>query len=170
MVLNGNGFTLRTWKITDAETLQKNGNDTDVSDFLLDRFPSPYTLEKAVAFINSKINEAPAINFPIIIDEEVAGVIGLEMRVDVYRKTSLLGYWLSGRYRGRGIMPEAVKLITGYAFDKLDIICIQACVLSKNSPSMRVLEKAGYEKQGVLKQSVIKNNQVWDEHIYAIYK
>jgi RimJ/RimL family protein N-acetyltransferase len=94
----------------------------------------------------------------------------VELRQDIYSKTPLLGYWLSEQYWGKGIITEAVKLITVYAFSNLDIICIQACVLSKNQASMRVLEKAGYIKQGILKQSVIKNNQVFDEHVYAAYQ
>jgi ribosomal-protein-alanine N-acetyltransferase len=170
MILTGTGFILREWQTGDAASLQKNADNRNVSDFLLDRFPSPYTMDDAVTFINSKINQQSIINFPILIEGEVAGVIGIDLRQDVYRKTPLLGYWLSEQYRGRGIVTEAVKLISEYAFTHLDVICIQACVLSKNPASMRVLEKAGYEKQGILKQSVIKNNQVWDEHIYAIYK
>ncbi|RYD72202.1 MAG: N-acetyltransferase [Sphingobacteriales bacterium] len=170
MILTGTGFILREWQTGDAESLQKNADNRNVSDFLLDRFPSPYTMDDAVAFIAGKIDQQPVINFPIIIEEEVAGVIGLDFRQDVYRKTPLLGYWLSEQYRGRGIMTAVIKLVSQYTFDQLDVICIQACVLSKNPASMWVLEKAGYEKQGILKQSVIKNNEVWDEHIYAVYK
>jgi RimJ/RimL family protein N-acetyltransferase len=117
-----------------------------------------------------KINEEPVTNFAIEVNGEVAGVIGLDFRADVYRKTPLIGYWLSEQYWGRGIIPEAVKLITAYGFNNLDIICIQAAILSKNPKSMRVLEKAGYIKQGVLKGSVIKNNEILDEHVYAAYK
>ena len=116
-----------------------------------------------------KINEEPVTNFAIEVNGEVAGVIGLDFRADVYRKTPLIGYWLSEQYWGRGIIPEAVKLITAYGFNNLDIICIQAAILSKNPKSMRVLEKAGYIKQGVLKGSVIKNNEILDEHVYAAY-
>jgi len=98
------------------------------------------------------------------------GGIGLEPRQDVYRKTALIGYWLSEELWGRGIMPEAVKLVTNYAFTQLDFIRIQASVYSKNPASMRVLEKAGYVKESVMKNAVIKNGVVMDEHLYAILK
>ena len=169
MEIKGNGFILRTWRLQDAEQLQLHADNKNIADFLLDRFPSPYTLTDALFFINLKLNELPVTNFAIVIDDEVCGVIGVDMREDIYRKTPLLGYWLSGKHQNKGIVTDAVKLITQYAFDNLDIICIQAKALGTNWASMRVLEKAGYIKQGILERSVIKNNQVFDEHVYAAY-
>jgi ribosomal-protein-alanine N-acetyltransferase len=169
MELKGAGFMLRKWQLQDADSLQNHADNIHISSFLLDRFPSPYTLTDAIDFIKIKMTEDPATNFAILVDGEILGVIGVDLRSDIYRKTPLLGYWLSEPYWGRGITTEAIRLITRYAFEHLDIICIQALVLSKNLASMRVLEKAGYSKQGILKQSVIKNGEVFDEYIYATY-
>lgn len=170
MELTGNGFTLRNWQAGDEESLQKHANNPNVSATLLDRFPSPYTIEDAQAWVKMFEDQEPVVNFAISINGEVVGGIGLNFRADVYRKTPLLGYWLSENYWGKGIMPEAVKLITNYTFTQLDAVCIQALALSSNPASMRVLEKAGYEKQGVLRQSVVKNEQILDEHVFAILK
>ncbi|GAA4329454.1 GNAT family N-acetyltransferase [Mucilaginibacter gynuensis] len=167
MIFTGTNFILRRWQTDDAVALQKHADNPNISGCLLDRFPYPYSLTDAVTFIGLKKDETPITNFPIVVDGEVAGVIGLDFRQDVYRKTPLLGYWLAEQHWGKGIMPEAVKLITGYAFQNLDIINILAFVLGGNPKSMRVLEKAGYKKQGVINQSVIKNNVVMDEHVYA---
>jgi RimJ/RimL family protein N-acetyltransferase len=108
---------------------------------LLDRFPSPYTIEDAKYFISIKMMEEPITNFAIDINGEVVGVIGVDMRTDIYRKTPLLGYWISPAHRGKGIVTEAVELIANYAFTHLDVICIQANTLGNNPASMRVLEK-----------------------------
>jgi len=166
MELKGSAFTLRKWCLDDAASLQKHADHTSVSSFLLDRFPSPYTLDDAIAFINLKQNEHPVTNFAIVVAGEASGVIGVDMRQDIYSKTPLLGYWLSEQYRNKGIITEAIKLVTAYAFNNLDIICVQANVLGKNPASMRALEKAGYVKQGILVQSVIKGNEILDEHLY----
>jgi RimJ/RimL family protein N-acetyltransferase len=136
----------------------------------MDRFPSPYNIEDAVNWVNVLVEQDPLVNLAITINDEVIGGIGLEPRQDVYRKTAILGYWLSEDLWGRGVMPEAVKLVTDYAFTQLGFIRIQASVYSKNPASMRVLEKAGYQKEGVLRNAVVKNNVVMDEHIYAILK
>ncbi|MDB5155021.1 MAG: family N-acetyltransferase [Mucilaginibacter sp.] len=170
MELKGTGFTIRGWKLGDEVSLQKHADNPKVSSCLMDRFPSPFNMEDAVNWVNVLVEQNPLVNFAITINDEVIGGIGLEPRQDVYRKTAILGYWLSEDLWGRGIMPEAVKLVTDYAFTQLGFIRIQASVYSKNPASMRVLEKAGYQKEGVLRNAVVKNNVVMDEHIYAILK
>jgi ribosomal-protein-alanine N-acetyltransferase len=168
MELQGNGFILRGWYLSDAVSLQRNADNKNISDFLLDRFPSPYTIEAAEAWVNHWQNQDPIINFAIAIGDEVIGGVGLEFRQDVYRKTPLMGYWLAEHHWGKGIMPQAVRLVADYAFADLDTMCILAFVLSKNPASMRVMEKAGFTKQGIIPKSVIKNGEVLDEHIYCL--
>jgi ribosomal-protein-alanine N-acetyltransferase len=170
MEIKGNQFILRNLRREDAPSLQKHADNPNVPAYLLDRFPSPYSLADAEAFIGLMLNQLTVTNFAIEINGEVAGGIGLEFRADVYRKSPLIGYWLSEQYWGRGVMTEAVKLITDYAFTHFDTICVMAFVFGKNRGSMRVLEKAGYVQQGVLKQSVIKGGEVMDEHIYVAYR
>jgi RimJ/RimL family protein N-acetyltransferase len=170
MELKGTGFTIRGWKLGDEVSLQKHANNPKVSSYLMDRFPSPYTMGDAVNWVNFLVEQFPPVNFAITINDQVVGGIGLEPRQDVYRKTAILGYWLSEELWGRGMMTEAVKLVTDYAFKQLRFIRIQASVYSKNPASMRVLEKAGYQKEGILRNAVVKNNVVMDEHIYAILK
>ena len=170
MEIKGSQFTLRHWQPADAPALQKHANNPKVPAFLLDRFPSPYSIADAQAFIHLMLNKLTITDFAIEINGEAAGGISLEFRQDVYRKSPLIGYWLSEQYWSRGMMTEAVKLITNYAFDNFDIICVMAFVFGKNKASMRVLEKAGYVEQGILRQTVVKNGEVMDEHIYTAYR
>jgi len=170
MELKGTGFTIRGWKLGDEVSLQKHANNPKVSACLMDRFPSPYTIDAAIFWVNNLLEQDPLVNFAITIHDQVIGGIGIEPRQDVYRKTAIIGYWLSEELWGRGIMPEAVKLVTNYAFENLDFIRLQASVYSKNPASMRVLEKVGYVKEGIMRNAVIKNGAVMDEHLYAILK
>ncbi len=170
MELKGTGFIIRGWKKGDEVSLQKHADNPKVSACLMDRFPSPYTIDEAELWVNSLLHQDPLVNFAITVNGQVMGGIGLEPRQDVYHKTAILGYWLSEELWGRGIMPEAVKLVTSYAFTQLDFIRIQASVYSKNPASMRVLEKAGYTKEGIMRNAVTKNGVVMDEHLYAILK
>jgi RimJ/RimL family protein N-acetyltransferase len=136
----------------------------------MDRFPAPYTHAAAVMWVQSHLEQHPMINFALAVNDEVVGCVGLEARQDVYRKTALIGYWLSEQYWGKGIMSEAVKLVTDYAFANLDFIRLQAGVISNNPASMHVLEKAGYQKEGIFRNAIIKNEVIFDEHSYAIIK
>jgi RimJ/RimL family protein N-acetyltransferase len=170
MELKGTGFIIRGWKKGDAISLQKHADNPRVSCCLTDMFPSPYTIEDAIFWVQSHLDQHPLINFAIAIDDEVVGGIGFEPRQDVYHRTAILGYWLGEELWGKGIMPEAAKLVTDYAFEYFNFIRIQASIFSKNPRSMRVLEKAGYQKEAILRNAVIKNGEVMDEHVYAILK
>lgn len=170
MEIKGQGFTLRDWSVSDAAALQKHADNVNISSYLLDRFPSPYTLNDAIAWINTAMNQNPASTFVIDIEGELRGVIGIEMRDDVYRKSPLIGYWLAEASWGHGIMTAAVKLVVEYAFAHFDIVRIQAGIFGNNPRSMRVLEKAGFIKEGVLKNAIIKNGLILDEHIYGRLK
>src|ERR1700761_6678626 len=107
MELKGNGFIIRGWKKGDEASLQKNANNPKVSACLMDRFPSPYTIEAAITWVDALIDQDPLVNFAITINDEVIGGIGMEPRQDVYRKTAIIGYWLGGELLGNGIMGEA---------------------------------------------------------------
>jgi RimJ/RimL family protein N-acetyltransferase len=170
MELEGQGFKLRGWKADDVVSLQKHADNRNVYDFLMDRFPHPYTIDAAIGWITPMLIQDPQVNFAIDVDGSAVGVIGIEIREDVYRKSALLGYWISETLWGKGKMPKAIQLITGYAFENLGLIRIQAGVLSNNPRSMRVLEKAGFTLEGILKNNIIKNGVIMDEHIFAALK
>jgi len=170
MELNGNGFKLRGWKKEDAAAIQPHADNPNVHSYLLDRFPHPYTMEVAESWVNYMLSLEPNYNFVIEVDGNAVGVIGLEMRDDVYLKSPLIGYWISETLWGCGIMTAAIKLLAAYAFQNLDIIRIQAGVLGNNLRSMRTLEKAGFVKEGILKNSMVKNGVILDEHVYGLVK
>lgn len=170
MELYGNGFTLKGWQDGDEESLQKHADNPKISVFLLDRFPYPYTLEEATKWVAFMKNQQPLTNFAITIDGQVCGGIAADLMIDANSKTAEIGYWLAEPYWNRGIITAAVRLMTNYVFENLDVIRLQAGVFEKNSASMRVLEKAGYLKEGILRNALIKNGEVMDKHMYAILK
>jgi len=170
MELKGSIFTLRGWQPADAQSLQQQADNKNISNYLFDRFPYPYTIMDAEKFISDQQGRNPVTNFAIIINNKVAGGIELKPGTDIYRKTASLGYWLGEIFWGRGIMTEAVKRMTSYAFEKFGIIRLQAGVNGNNIASMRVLEKAGFKKEAILKSAIIKNGEILDEHLFALLK
>ncbi|MGB1040898.1 MAG: GNAT family N-acetyltransferase [Flavobacteriales bacterium] len=163
-------FCIRTYKKSDAKSLAKYANNIKVWRNIQDRFPHPYTIVDAEWWIKEVMKESPKVNFAIAIDEKVVGGIGFSTKNDVYRKTLEIGYWLGEGYWGKGIMTQAVKAIINYGFENFEVVRIEAKVFNWNEGSMRVLEKAGFEKEAVLKNRFIKQGKIGDEHIYAIFK
>lgn len=132
-----------------------------------DAFPHPYTEADAEAFIagaSSGRNWAYAIE----VDGEAAGGIGIHRREDVERYSAEIGYWLGEAFWGRGIATAAVQTLSQYILRNTEIFRIYAHVYAWNPASMRVLEKAGFEREAILRRSVVKDGVVLDRALYAL--
>lgn len=78
-----------------------------------------------------------------------------------------VGYWIGERYGGRGLMTEAVRLLVRFGFDTLRLHRIEAACIPGNVRSIRVLEKAGFQREGLLR-SYLRINGFWQDHyLYA---
>lgn len=78
-----------------------------------------------------------------------------------------LGYFLDHGENGKGYMTEAIALCVNYAFNQLGLHRIQAGVMPRNQPSIRVLEKGGFRHEG-LASKYLKINGIWEDHaLYA---
>lgn len=170
MELQGNGFTLRQWQHGDEGSLQKYADNPRVSAYLFDRFPSPYTADDAKFWVNLQQSAAQLTTFAIVIDAEAVGGIGIELRDDVYSRNAKFGYWLGEPFWGRGIMPEAARLVVDYGFQHFDLVRLEAGVFSNNPRSMRVLEKAGFVLEAVNHKAIYKRGELLDEHVYAKFR
>ncbi|HVR29704.1 MAG TPA: GNAT family N-acetyltransferase [Thermoanaerobaculia bacterium] len=165
------GYTLRPFRTSDAPALQRLADDTDVSRFLRNRFPHPYTLEDAREWIERTQSESgsPPLVFAIAgANASLLGSIGLERQADVYRHSAELGYWLGRRHWGRGVATAAVEAICSYGFETLGLRRIYACVFAPNVASARVLEKAGFALEGRRRNAVRKDGVALDELLYGL--
>ena len=116
---------------------------------------------------SSPIRESiPPKNFAIVYEDRVVGGIGFTMRDDINRLSAEIGYWLAEEYWNRGIMGEALTLVSEYAFNTFDLVRLFACVFETNYASIKVLEKAGFQFEAAHKASIIKNGQILDEFIF----
>jgi ribosomal-protein-alanine N-acetyltransferase len=83
-------------------------------------------------------------------------------------QTGNLGYWIGAQFAGNGFMQEAVRMVVNHAFDTLRLHRVEAACIPTNMRSVRVLEKAGFEREGMAR-SYLKINGAWQDHcLYAI--
>lgn len=162
--------TIRRWQREDVPSLARHANNRKIWMNLRDTFPYPYTLEDGQRWVESCIADPLKPNFAIAVHEQAAGGIGLRPGTDVYRRSAEIGFWLGEEFWGRGIMTEALTAMTAHAFSRYGLGRIFACVFEWNKATMRVLEKAGYEREGVLRKSAIKDGRSIDTVLYAIVK
>src|SRR5450432_1226885 len=169
MIIHGDGFLLRPWRLADKPALLKHANNKNISDNLRDRFPNPYTEKDAEWFINFVLENNKAVtDFTIEINNEAAGGIGFWLGEDVYRLNAEIGYWLGEEHWGKGIMTNVIRAIIKYIFKNFNIKRIYALPFATNIGSVKALEKAGFTKEATIRNGVIKNGKVLDYYIYSI--
>ena len=164
-------FTVRGWSPTDAPSLAHHANDRRIWRNLRDRFPHPYGLAEAEAFLAIATTMSPVTYFAIEIDGEAVGGIGYELHKDVERVAAEIGYWLGTNFWGRGTMTAALGAVTAYAFGQHPgLERVYAVPFDWSTASVRVLEKAGYRLEGRMGRSAIKDGEVVDQLLYAILR
>jgi RimJ/RimL family protein N-acetyltransferase len=163
-------FELRKWQLSDAPSIVKYANSSKISDFMSDGFPHPFTIEKAIAFIENSAHNPVNHYFAICVDDEAVGGIGISIQADVHRKNAELGYWLAEPFWGKGLATKSVLAIVEYAFKNCDVIRIFARPFSSNTASHKVLLKAGFKQEAILEKAIVKNGEILDEYVFAIVK
>jgi RimJ/RimL family protein N-acetyltransferase len=162
--------TVRPWAETDAPALQRYANNRQVSINLRDRFPYPYGIEQARAFLDWIGKQPSPTVWAIDVGGEAIGGIGIEQDTDVERVSAEIGYWLGEPFWGRGIATSAVTAVTAEAFRRFQITRLYALPFADHAASVRVLEKAGYVREGHLRQSAIKEGKIRDQVMFAAYR
>ncbi|ESP91444.1 MULTISPECIES: GNAT family N-acetyltransferase [Pseudoalteromonas] len=83
-------------------------------------------------------------------------------------KRAEIGFGISRRYWGKGIVSEAGQALVEHAFNHLGLRRIEAEIDPDNISSSKALERLGFEKEGVLKQRWEINGVVSDSAIYGL--
>jgi RimJ/RimL family protein N-acetyltransferase len=161
---------LRPLVATDAPSLAHHANDRGVWQNLRDRFPHPYTVADAEAYIAHVASRPVQTSFGIVVDGQAIGGISLMLGDDIARQSAEVGYWIGRAFWGRGIMVDALSATTRYAFDQLNLVRVFAVPFATTSRSAKVLEKAGYVLEGVMRQSAVKEGAILDQLLYAAYR
>jgi [ribosomal protein S5]-alanine N-acetyltransferase len=159
---------LRRWKDGDEPSLVRHANNYEVWRRLRDGFPHPYTHADAEWWIAFARRQDPQTHFAIEVRGEATGGIGLELGSDIECRSAEIGYWLGETLWGRGITTAAVRAMTRYGFETLNLTRIFAVPFATASASIRVLEKCGYVREGTMRRSAIKEGAVIDQVLYAL--
>ena len=156
---------------TDAPAIARHANDRGVWAHLRDRFPHPYTLADAEAFIAFLAARPEPVAWCVEVDGEAAGAVGLEPLADIEHVSAELGYWLGRAHWGRGVMGGVIRAFVPRAFEaRPELERIFALPFADNTPSCRVLASAGFVVEGRLHHSARKDGVLRDQLLYATYR
>jgi [ribosomal protein S5]-alanine N-acetyltransferase len=167
--IKGKGFLIRYYRKGDESSLVRHLHNRKIYNMTM-RIPYPYTQRDAEHWVSRNLQypkKPQKINFVIDINGEVVGGVGL---FEIIKHKAEIGYWLSEKYWGKGIMTEAVGLIARYAFSKLGLVRLTAKAFAHNKASQRVLEKNGFVSEGMSKKFYLKDGNYIDAVRYAIVR
>ena len=165
-------LVLRTFETTDAEDVFEYAGQPVVSRYLT-WYPHQ-SISDAADYINlvrERIKKDEAGEWGIQLKEmgRIIGAIGF-VNFDQKNSCAELGYVISDQYWGQGIMPEAIKCVIRFAFDKMNLQRIEAVHYLENETSGRAMQKAGMRYEGLLRSKIFAKDKFWDVKLYAITK
>lgn len=169
-LIEGERINLRRIKRSDAPVLAARINDLSIARHTF--IPHPYGVKDAHEFIDKSqrwwrrgtvyglMIEEPA-------DGTVIGCVGVQSISKKHRNCEI-GYWLWKKYRGRGIMSEAVAMAVEFAFRELNLVRVHAHVIVGNEASSKVLLNCGFTQEGLLRKRIKHRGRWKDLLCYAI--
>lgn len=157
IILNGNNFTLRPYRIGDEVSLTENSLSKQP-----DLEKNKKWLEEILMGYKDKEN---CIDFAICIDDKVIGHIGGH-----FDKSHIFAfwYWLGVKFQGRGMMTDAIRLYTEYMFKTFELLQrIEAETTIDNISSKRVLEKNNFKFEGILRRKENARGEFIDKCMFS---
>jgi len=101
-------------------------------------------------------------------DDGLAGVIWLK-QIDWRVRKAEVGIYL-GRMRAKGLGTEALRQLSRYAFDTLNLHKLWATVFAFNAPSQTLFERCGFLREGVLRDETFKEGRYHDVIRYGLLR
>jgi len=88
--------------------------------------------------------------------------------LDTKNRRAEIGYALDRRFWGKGYVNEALNSLFKYAFENLKMHRIEADVDPRNSASVKVLERLGFQKEGLLRERWHVGGEIQDALFYGL--
>jgi RimJ/RimL family protein N-acetyltransferase len=98
---------------------------------------------------------------------QLVGSISL-FKTDWEARSSEVGYGVRPDRRGRGYASEAVVALARWALTEGGMQRIQLCAIIENAPSLRVAEKAGFQREGTLRRAELEDDGLHDLAVFSL--
>lgn len=104
-----------------------------------------------------------AYTFGIFVDSVLCGEINLNGVARGSMQSATIGYWIDRAKAGHGYVPEAVVVLSRYAFEQLRLHRLEICIIPRNENSLRVVEKLAWRHEGRAER-FLEINGTWEDH------
>jgi ribosomal-protein-serine acetyltransferase len=79
-----------------------------------------------------------------------------------------IGYWISAKFEGNGIITHSCKALIAYAFNELKLNRVEIRCATENGRSRAIPERLGFKLEGVLRESEWRHTRFYDMAIYGL--
>lgn len=167
-LLQDNNITLRFVEDSDAALLMELNNDPEIARCVVGT-PRTVTLSQQLQWMENIKSETKTKRFIVEYDGESVGTVIIS-DIDLCNKVANVNIKIKSGLHGKGIGKRSIKLALAYCFDKLELFCVTAHVLSYNKASIALFEHCGFTNEGVLRSRVIKDKQRFDLFSFSMLR
>jgi RimJ/RimL family protein N-acetyltransferase len=149
-------LVLRPWRPSDAPAVFDVCQDEEIARWVT--IPQPFTAADADAFIETALamwRDGTGAPFAIV-DAATGRLLGAVTRFGPDGHQATFGLWLAPEARGRGVGARALRAVADWTFATTAAIRLDAFIMVGNEPSLRMVERAGFQREGVAR--------AWDLH------
>jgi [ribosomal protein S5]-alanine N-acetyltransferase len=170
--LEGENIYLREVRFTDVnDEYYAWLNDPSINQYLETRF-FPRSFQNIEQFVKQMDGKSDEVFFAICWKENHKHIGNIKLGpinwIHRFGDISLLignkDYW------GKGIATEAIKLVTDFGFNQLNLHKIKAGCYADNIGSKKAFLKVGFQVEGTLKQHFYSNGVYQDAFLLGIVK
>lgn len=116
---------------------------------------------KFIKYIQGRMVEGKVFMLTIAMDGVPVGMIDFH-NIDHADRHAEVGYWLSSRVQGRGIMTRSLKLMIDHGFKSMGLHKILIQVDSVNHKSDAIPKRLGFSKEAVFKEQIYSHGEYRD--------
>lgn len=160
---------LRPWRVSDADTLVAAARDPAIRQWNRLVVTSPAEARKRIARMQERWQNEQSALWAIAEPDggPSVGLIGWG-DIDLAGGSAEILYWILPAGRGRGVMVEATKRVSQWAFDDLGLHRLRLCHAVANPASCRVATKVGFLLEGTMRSALLHEDGWHDEHLHAL--
>lgn len=100
-------------------------------------------------------------------DGAIIGTVSLSNIVRGAFQSCHLGYRMDAGQHNKGYMTEALSHVVAFAFEELNLHRIEANIMPRNAPSLKVAERLGFRHEG-LAPEYLRIRGKWEDHIHMV--
>lgn len=171
VIREDNTIELRAIEYKDVQLLKEIINDPEIEKMVLG-WSFPVSDDQQINWITSVQNDPNTLRLIISVKEFGAiGVVSLS-ELDYKNGTASANIKTAQRneIRKKGFGYQAMTLIIDYAFNQLNLNCIDAEVLHYNYPSQNLFKKCGFQYEGTLRKRIYKEGDYQDIYSYSLLR